>query len=679
MLCCLPFSGAEHIRGGRRPRPQEELEVTTATKRLVIGTAGHIDHGKSSLVKALTGIDPDRLQEEKERGITIELGFAPLNLPNGQRLAFIDVPGHERFIKTMIAGATGIDLVLLVIAADEGIMPQTREHLDILTLLGVSRGVVVLSRLDLVDAELLELAEEEVRSFLQGSALADAPVVACSALTRQGLDVLLNTLEKLTSTLPERSAVGAFRLPIDRVFTLRGFGTVVTGTCGAGSVKPGDTLEVLPLGQKIKVRGLQVHGQEVPEAFAGQRVALNLQGVEKELLSRGMQLCAVGQGLVTSLLDASYQQLPTLEKGLRHQQRVRFLSGTGEVTGVVHLLGGALDETEEALNPGQGLLPPGKEGYLQLHLDEPVAARAGDRFILRLESPLQTLGGGVVLDPAPVRHRRQGRKQAAAWLQQLAHGSADEALSAWLGQAGLEGMPLERLARRAGYTEVALRTSLEPRLSRGELVLLEGGKRVVETQVLIACSHLQAERLHRLHTEAPQRAGFPKAELRDPAHFFGEAVWQQGLERLVQEGRVRVEGALYSLQEHVPQLRPAEAVVAARARELLLGAGLAPPLLQELRESLKVEPSTLVEVLNFLVLQGELVKVTEGHYMAAPALEDLKEQLVAFLRTHGELSPADFKELTGLSRKWAIPLLELLDKTQFTMRVGEVRKLRASL
>lgn len=651
--------------------------MTVSTKRLVIGTAGHIDHGKSSLVKALTGVDPDRLQEEKERGITIELGFAPLKLPNGQQLAFIDVPGHERFIKTMIAGATGIDIVLLVIAADEGIMPQTREHLDILTLLGVSRGVVVLSRVDLVDQELLELAEEEVRGFLQGSVLADAPLVACSALTGQGLEQLLSTLEQLTASLPERSAAGSFRLPIDRVFTLRGFGTVVTGTCISGRVTVGEVLEVLPVGQKVKVRGLQVHGQEVTEACAGQRVALNLQGVEKDRLSRGMQLSAVGQGVVTSLLDVSYHQLPSLEKGLSHRQRVRFLSGTGEVTGVVHVLGGALDETEEALNPGQGLLPPGAEGYLQLHLDEPVAARFGDRFVLRLESPLETLGGGVVLDPAPTRHRRQARRQAAAWLEQLEHGSDEERLTVWLKQTGLEGLPIERLARRVGCAEAELRVSLEPRVRRGELVLLDGGKRVGEAHVLRACAQVQLERLQKLHEESPQRAGFPKAELRDPTHFFGEAIWQQALERLVQDNHVCVDGALYRLSGHRPQLRPAELAIAQRVRESVVGGGLAPPLLQELRDSLKVDSSSLVEVLNFLVLQGELVKVAEGHYLATQSLEGLKSQLLTFLQSRGELSPTDFKELTGLSRKWAIPLLEYLDKTQFTMRVGEVRKLRA--
>lgn len=676
--------------------------------RLVFGTAGHIDHGKSTLVKALTGVDPDRLKEEKARGITIELGFAPLTLPGGERIGFVDVPGHERFIRTMVAGVTGIDAVLLVIAADEGVMPQTREHLEILGLLGVEYGLVVLTRVDLVDEELLELALDDVQGFLKGSVLEGAPVVPVSSVTGAGIPALLEQLALLAHRIPARTSEGSFRLPIDRVFTLRGFGTVVTGTACAGEVTAGDWLELLPGQTRTRVRGVQVHGEDVARAFAGQRVALNLQGVEKESLDRGMQLVTPGQLVSTSMLDVSYHHLASHGKALRHRARVRFLSGTSEVVGVLHVLGslGALSATQaddehswqlaaptpdphrstmpgplEVLRSGQEneqAIEPGAHAYLQLHLDEPIAARAGDRFILRLESPLLTLGGGTVLDPESQKHRRHGRQDAAFWLSRLERGTLSERLNIWLQLSGPDGISVERLARRSGIGLEGLKSALHERVTAGAAVWLdEEQKDVVDASIFRRCQTLILERCAVLHGAARLKPGVNRGELRSGLPYFGDRVFLRALDLLVRQERLSLTGSLYRLPGFEPQLSTVQQQQIAPLRALLIAGGIAPPLLSELKEQTRLEESVLVDLLGFMTMQGELVKIKEGHWIWAESLKELIHTVQTHLRAHGELTPSTFKELTGLSRKWAIPMLEYFDQIQLTVRVGDVRKLRA--
>lgn len=653
-------------------------------KRLVVGTAGHIDHGKSSLVRALTGIDPDRLKEEKARGITIELGFAPLTLPTGERLAFVDVPGHERFIRTMVAGATGIDLVLLVISADEGVMPQTREHLDILRLLGVQHGIVVLSKVDLVDDELLELAIDDVQTFLKGSVLELAPIIPCSSTTKAGFEVLLSTLSALVQRVPERSVGGPFRLPIDRVFTLKGFGTVVTGTVASGQVGVGEVLELLasgqgelsqrPATQKVKVRGLQVHGEDSVRVEAGQRAAINLQGIDKDAVLRGDQLAAPGQLITTSLLDVSYQHLPQLEHPLEHRLRVRFLSGTSEVMGVVHVLGGtSLDAS--SIQPGH--IEPGQKGYLQLHLDAPIPARAGDRFILRLESPLQTLGGGVVIDPAPHKHKRTGRALAAQRLKGIETSPFEEKLLFWLELAGPEGISLERLSRRSGLDREALREGIQTleALHRADF-LTDDQTEAVLHEHLSRCREALLERLTQLHAASPLKPGVTRGELKSGLPFFGEKVVQRALEGLLQSAQIMPVGPLYRLASFQIRLNAGDQARVDTLRGLLRDAALSPPLLNELREITKLEEALLTDLLAVMCLSGDIIKIKEGHYAWREAVETLQQRLIEHITAHGELTPNAFKELTGLSRKWAIPLLEHFDRIQLTLRVGDVRKLR---
>jgi selenocysteine-specific elongation factor len=634
------------------------------TKRLVVGTAGHIDHGKTSLVKALTGIDTDRLKEEKARGITIELGFAHLTLPDGQRLAFVDVPGHERFVRTMIAGASGIDVVLLVIAADEGVMPQTREHLDILELLGVRHGAVVLTKIDLVDEELRELAIDDVQGFVKGTFLEGASILPCSSVTGQGLPALLETLQAFGHQLEERSAAGPFRLPVDRVFSLKGFGTVVTGTVHAGAVSAGDTLEVLPSGLKARVRGVQVHGGEVMKAFAGQRAAINLQGIEKDRIDRGDQLATPGQLLSSSILDVQYHHLGGAAKPLEHRDRVRFLSGTSEVNGVAHVLSGVAIE-------------PGRDGYLQLRLDAPVPARAGDRYVLRLESPVTTLGGGMVLDPAPSKHRRRHRAEAAALLEALHAGTGADEVRTWLVLSGPKGTTVDRLARRSGRPVETLRDALAGAVERGDAVALDvEGREYVAASAMRACREAVIDRLEELHRSNPLKAGAARAEIRVGCPFYGDRVFLRALEDLVAEGEIVAEGPVYRLARFSVALDPADAALAERVTRALEAAGLAVPLLTELKESLGVPEAKLVDLLNYLTSSGVLKKIREGHWATAAAVDALQEALVAHMRAHGELSPVAFKELTGLSRKWAIPMLEYFDKIQLTLRVGDVRRLR---
>ena len=365
-------------------------------KQIILGTAGHIDHGKTTLIKALTGIDPDRLKEEKERGITIELGFAHLELPNGQELGIVDVPGHEKFVRHMVAGATGVDLVALVVAADEGVMPQTREHLEICELLKVKQGIVILTKTDLVeDADWLELVREDIQDFLQGTFLASAPIISVSAVTGDGLESLLNHLQSLCDSVEARSSSGDFRLAVDRVFTMKGFGTVVTGTAISGKVKTGDTLFVYPQLLKTKVRGTQVHNREVNEAVSGQRTAINLQGLEKAALERGNVLATPESLIASFMVDVRLQHLETAPRVLKNRAKVRLHTGTNEEMGTLILL-----DADE--------LKPGASGYAQVRMDKPVVVRSGDRFVLRSYSPMRTIGGGQILHPAPNKEKTDG-------------------------------------------------------------------------------------------------------------------------------------------------------------------------------------------------------------------------------------------------------------------------------
>lgn len=629
-------------------------------KSVTIGTAGHVDHGKTALVKALTGIDTDRLKEEKERGISIELGFAYLDLPSGIRAGIVDVPGHERFIRNMLAGVGGIDLVLLVIAADEGVMPQTREHLDIIQLLGVERGVVALTKIDLVDAEWLGLVLGEVQEYLAGTALAAAPVIPVSAVTGEGLGELIAALDRAVQEVQERPAGGPVRLPIDRVFTVAGFGTVVTGTLVSGTVNEGDTLTVLPQGITGRVRSLQVHKRKTRSARAGQRVAVNLAGVEREAVRRGSVLATPGAFRATQRLDARVFLLPT-SRPLKNRARVRFHLGTAEVMGRAVLL----DRDE---------LAPGAFTYAQLLLEEPVVADRQDRFVLRSFSPLETIGGGVVLDPVAERHKRF-RPEVLARLQTLESGSPAEKVLQQLGAAetprevsflsAATGIPPEEVTRQVQELAAAGRVKVLP---------VENQLFVLDARLYQKLKQKIGEILGAYHREFPLREGYPKEELR--SRLFPDVparVFQALLQALAEDGLVALRGQAVALAGFGQALPPATERLLAQLAALYQEARFQPPGWEEAVARLKIPPAEAGEYLAYLLRNNILVKIDGDLIFHAAALREAQDIVVAVLQRQGEISVAEVRDLLKTSRKFALPLLEYFDQKRVTRRVGDKR------
>ncbi len=631
---------------------------------IILGTAGHIDHGKSSLIRALTGIDPDRLKEEKLRGITIELGFAYLTLPTGQTLGIVDVPGHERFVRHMVAGATGMDLVALVIAADEGVMPQTREHLEICQLLQVKQGLVVLTKVDLVEPDWLELVEEEVREALQETFLAEAPMVRFSAVTGEGKDDLLNTLADLAAQVSPKPARGIFRLPVDRVFTIKGFGTVVTGTAITGHLRVGETVMVYPPGYKARVRNLQVHGQSVEEIQAGSRTAVNLQGLEKEELERGMVVATPEALFPGRRLDAYLEVLSSAPRPLKHRQAVRLHTGTSERLSVPLLL-----DAEE--------LAPGTSGYVQLLLRDPIAVKPGDRFVIRNLSPAITWGGGQILHVNPSRHKRF-REEVLTGLELLGTGSRESQLLFYLEEAGPGGRSRAELAKLLPWDPQELQQLLSQLTSQGqslkydpenERYLLAQTAQNLEKEIL---QHLKA-----YHHKNPLKAGLSKEELRRSLPPQMEVrLFNFLLNRMARGNQVALEKDLVRLNSHKVQLAGEQEDLLRRLEELYHRGRLTPPTLKETEAALKTPLGKIQQLLPVLVNQGRLVKVKEDLYFHQDAMAQLKADLVAFLKQHREISVVQFKDLTQTSRKFTIPLLEFFDTTRVTVRVGEARRLR---
>jgi selenocysteine-specific elongation factor len=634
-------------------------------KQVVMGTAGHIDHGKTQLIKALTGIDTDRLKEEKERGITIDLGFAHLTCEDGTEVGVIDVPGHERFVRNMLAGVGGIDLVMLVIAADEGVMPQTREHLAICQLLRVKDGLVALTKTDLVDADWIELVSEDTREFLKGTFLEGKPIVPVSAKTGQGLDDLKRVLQSLVTRVPSKQLEGKFRLPIDRVFTIRGFGTVVTGTLFSGTIRVDDRVEIYPKEIAAKVRGLQVHNASVPEAVAGQRTAINLQGIDKVELERGDVLGHPGEFAPTFMLDAILQHLSDAPRPLRHRARVRLHLGTSEIMGRVILL----DRDE---------LAPGEEAYVQLRLEEPAIALPRDRFVIRSYSPVQTIGGGMLLDVQPSKHRR-GEAGLAAHFQLLAEGSSEEIFPHHLKQATHQGL---RLAEFLPRTELSA-----PRLRQIAATLQQAGRiRAVNAEMgwylhADALDTLTRE-LHRFlesfHRQNPLKPHISIEELRAKVRGLGERVYLMALEELRRQGVVVVERDRVRLATHQVALDDTRERLLNELEAEFLAAGYQPPRIEELFDKLKVGKGHDKALLQVLIDQGRAVRLKDNVVFHRSNLEKAESLLVQYLRDHREITPIEFKDLLGVSRKYAIPLLEYFDGRKVTIRVGDKRVLRGA-
>jgi selenocysteine-specific elongation factor len=630
-------------------------------RHVVAGTAGHIDHGKSTLVHALTGIDPDRLKEEKERGITIDIGFAHLDLGGGLTLGIVDVPGHERFVKNMLAGVGGIDLVMLVIAADEGVMPQTREHLAICQLLRVRSGCVVLTKVDLAEPDWLELVREDVRGFLRGTFLEDAPLLPVSAKTGEGLPALRETLARLAGAVPARSTDATFRLPIDRVFTIRGFGTVVTGAVASGQLALEERVEVYPRGLQAKVRGIQTHGRPVPAAVAGQRAAVNLQGVERAAIERGDVLSLPGLLEPTYMLDATCELLADAPAPLRARQRVRFHIGTSEVMARVHLLEGAS-------------LEPGRTGYVQLRLEAPVVALPRDRYVIRSYSPMVTIGGGELLDVAPPKARRGA--EHVARLRVLERGEAAAVLEAHIERIGGGGARTAVLRARTPFGPEALRALLQDLVARGRVLLVDR-EWYVHAEAAGRLGREAEGELRAFHAREPLKPGMSKEELRTRLGTLDERVFLALLERFAAAGLLVVEKDKVRAAQHAVRLTADQQAARDRLEAEFQGAGVAPPTLEEAFQKLGLAPPLGHAVAQLLVDGRRLVRIREGLYFHAEPLQGAVDRVLAFLRDRREITPQDIKDLLGISRKYAIPLLEWLDSQRLTVRVGDKRVLRA--
>lgn len=634
-------------------------------KRFIIaGTAGHIDHGKTSLVKALTGMDTDRLKEEKERGITIELGFAHLELTDGVRVGIVDVPGHERFVRTMVAGVAGIDLVMFVIAADEGIMPQTREHLEICRLLGVKQGIVLLTKQDLVDREWLKLVTEEVREYLSGSFLHGAPIIPFSSRTGEGLPALRRELGRLAGETPPREPSGPFRLPVDRSFTLPGFGAVVTGTLRSGVIRVGDSVELLPSGKTGRVRGIQLHGKRKEEGVAGQRVAVNLQGIDHHEIRRGETVTSPGTFRTTRTVDIRLELLPSA-RSLRHRGMVQFLSGTAE-------------SSAQVIFPHRDSLRPGESAPAQLRLRTPLCLLPGDPFVLRSHSPAATMGGGRLLDPAPARGRRVS-EEALELLAALDGGDADTKIRLLVRESRLSGISAEKITLRSGCGNTVMEAALGRLLSRGEVVrgvrdpgifLTREAFRSLEDELMAALTSFL--------TDNPLRDGMGKEELkgkipkRSDPRFFGAL-----LASLVREGRLLLQRELVKPGTAVPPHLSGVGSGGGDAVEAeLRQGGVEPPTLKELSQRLMTPEKQLREQLARLTREGQAIRVTGDLYYAPEPLLRLRGQLQLYLEERGEITPAEFRDLSGLSRKFMIPLLEYFDSIKLTIRIGDIRRLR---
>jgi selenocysteine-specific elongation factor len=631
-------------------------------KQIVLGTAGHIDHGKTSLIKALTGIDTDRLKEEKERGITIELGFAHLELPGGKLLGIVDVPGHEKFIKNMVAGATGVDLVALVIAADEGVMPQTREHLDICELLKIQHGLIIMTKIDMVDSDWLELVREDITEYLATTFLADAPIVEVSSVTGEGLKELIQILDKLVQNIPERDLGHFFRLPIDRVFSMKGFGTVITGTTISGKIRTGDEITIYPLGINSKIRGLQVHNQEVNEIRAGLRTAVNLQGIERAKIQRGNILASRDSLRTTYMVDVSLDLLSSAPRKLKNRAKVRFHSGTSEIISTVVLL----DRDE---------LEPGETCFAQIRLNEPTALLRDDRYVLRSYSPVRTIGGGRTLNTLP-RKKKRFSEAVLSEMKLLLTGDLNEIIEYFVSSGRFRGVEQEELPFLTNTSKKRLDEALKVLKAQQRIILYDK-----ERGVLIHADFLKKARdeildtLTRYHKKFPLKEGLVKEELRsrtagaDNTKLFNHLVLQ-----LAREGIIVQDKELVHLKDHQVTLAQDQEEIRRELEKIYTKSGLQPPYFEEIKE--KFPGNTGVEVLEVMVKEGGILKVKEDLYFHLKAIDGLKSELIAFLKNNGEITTPQFKEMTGASRKYTIPLIEYFDRTQVTVRVGDTRVLR---
>lgn len=617
-------------------------------KRIVIGTAGHVDHGKTSLIKAMTGVDCDRLKEEKQRGLTIELGFTSLDLPSGEKVGMVDVPGHVRFIRHMLSGASGIDLVMLVVAADEGVMPQTVEHIQICSLLGIQRGVIVLTKIDMVDDDLLDLAYSDIRDFMSRTFLKDAPIVAVSSVSGKGIDELKRVLDEQIRLLEERRITGIPILPVDRVFTIKGFGTVATGTMKQGVFEEDQEVDVQPAGRRARVRNIQVHGQETDRALAGMRTAINLQGFSREDIDRGQWIVPADVFKTTRLMDA---RLDLLDKPRKGEVKIHF--GTAELTGEmsVHIV----DELDVA----------------RIRLKEPVIATFNDRFIIRSISPSRTLAGGTVLNPSPQR------RFSEEIVRDLLSSEKIRQVAGIIKDAGVRGISKRDLAAVFADGGSSMDRVIGDLLSSGQVIRFDPNNDLYVFEAYArSLKELMLKKVEEYHAGHASSPGIPREHLRSSLKgSVDPKLFHKILTDLMKKGEIEEIGPDIRKKGFSPSLGDAMGSVGEKVYQMLSRSGFEPPRVQELAERLSIDPKQMEEVMGFLTRQGKLIKIKDDVYATDAMVSRLKDKVREFITKNASLAPADMKLIVGVSRKYAIPYLEYLDRIRFTVRVENVRKL----
>ena len=629
----------------------------------IIGTAGHIDHGKTSLIKALTGQDTDRLKEEKERGISIDLGFAHLDLPDGTQAGVVDVPGHERFIRNMLAGAHGIDLVLFTVAADDGVMPQTEEHLDILHLLGVKLAIFLITKSDLVSEARIREVEEEIEILTAGTSLENSPIIPFSSVTGQGLEELRTEIARRLQSCKKPSPKGYFRLPVDRVFVLQGHGLIVTGTALSGEVKNGERVRCLPGDQLFRVRSLQVHNQPVDIAVWGQRIALNLSGQEKPSIERGHVICHEKITLTSDRFDAFLEVRPTASKGIKNHQRVRVHLGTAERLAKLILLG-----------PKQKVEPK-ESTYCQITLSEPLLALRRDHFIIRDETARRTLGGGIVIHPWAKKHKR-----AEPGLQERLASLRGEDLpglvEGFLSESDDFALPIASIQQFLNLRDEEARERLE-RLQTVRSFSAEGEKLYTTENKWLHLKEQIAKALRDFHASHPLAPGMDMEELRDKLPYsISPRLFRIVVERIEAEKIAAREGNLLRLPEHKVHLRQEEKNLVAKIKALLGSNPLAPPDLKQIEKETGIERAKLHEVIRVMERDRAVVRVATDLYFLGDCVDKVKGALYKYLSEKSEITPASFRDLLGSSRKYTIPLLEYFDREGITVRIGDARRLK---
>lgn len=641
-------------------------------REIVLGTAGHVDHGKTSFVRALTGIETDRLKEEKKRGITIELGFAYLDLPCGHRLGIVDVPGHEKFVKNMVAGVSGIDILAFIVAADEGIMPQTKEHFEICQLMGVQQGIIILTKKDMVEPDWLEMVQEEIREFCEGSFLEEAPIIPISSITGEGMDDVRSTVDRLVQEQDFSEAFGPFRLSVDRIFAMKGFGSVVTGTSISGRTTIGDELRFYPSERVAKVRGIQVHSKDVEAVEAGHRTAINMQGVDTAEIERGMVIAPVNTLEPSYMLDCKFLYLGSNEKPLKHRARVRVHLGTSEIMGRISLLG------EDELHPGE-------ERMVQVLLEEQASVWPGDRFVVRSYSPVYTIGGGSIIGNVSPKKRKRvnesDREKSRSAYTHLASDSVEEKILFLLEESGEHGLTIDELSIRLGLFAKQLKKAITDPLAKRKMIMVDSSS---QRYLLTSFGEKLKERLltnlGQYHKQNPLQAGLAKEELRTGlGSRVDSKLFHWCLMDLLKKGSVLQEDSFVRLEGHEVALKADEKEL---QRDLLTWyqeKGTSAPTIKETLERFgDYQESLIKEVLGLQLREENLVKISETLYYAQDVITKLGGEVEAYINENGEIDAPGMKSLTGLSRKFSIPIMEYFDRVKLTMRVGDKRILRKS-